>query len=78
MCIFRKKNKPKIIIDSKYKKGDCVNFRYKDELYFGWIWSIYYKNIDGVPQIAYDIQIGGQCPTIVRGILENKILSIKK
>lgn len=78
MCFFKKKKKTVVQIDSKYKKGDYVNFRYKDELYFGWIWSIYYKNIEGKPMIAYDIQIAGQCPTIVRGILEEKVIGIKK
>lgn len=77
MCWFKKKEK-KQPINSKFKKGEFVNFRYKDELSFGWIWSSYQKDINGIPTVFYDIQIGGQCPAVINGIPENKILGIKK
>lgn len=77
MCFFKKKKVVKVQIDSKFKKGDYVNFRHRDELYFGWIWLIYYKHVDGKTEIAYDIQIAGQCPTVVKGVLEPQIIGIK-
>ena len=40
---FKKKNKyPET---AKYKKGDFVNFRYRDELYFGYIFMAYILSI---------------------------------
>ena len=76
MCWFKKK--AKIKIESKYHKGDFVNFRYKDELCFGWIWGVYQKEVDSRKIIFYDIQIGGQCPAVLSGIPETKILGLKK
>lgn len=78
MCFFKRKKENKPQINSKYQKGDFVNFRHRDELYFGWIWLIYYKIVEGKKEIAYDIQIGGQCPAVVKGILEYQILGIKQ
>ena len=79
MCFFRRKTKlNKSKIESRFKKGDFVNFRYRDELCFGWIWSIYTRKIDERQIIHYDIQVGGQCPAVVIGIPESKVLGIKK
>lgn len=78
MCWFKKKNAKKVEIFSKYKKSDFVNFRHKNELYFGWIWTIYHKNIDEKNEVYYDIQLGGQCPCIVRGISEKNIIGLKR
>ena len=78
MCWFFKKKEKKPTFISKYSKGDFVNFKYRDELYFGWIWAIYQKEIEGLKTIVYDIQVGGQCPMVVRNIPENKILGLKR
>lgn len=71
------KKKKKIIrekIDSKFDIGQFVHFRYRDELYFGYV--IYAtKDIGG--NVIYDIQVGGQCPAIIKGIKE-ETLFIKK
>ena len=57
---FKKKNKyPET---AKYKKGDFVNFRYRDELYFGYIFMAYISKDN---KITYTIQIGGQCPSFI-------------
>ena len=78
MCFFKRKKQVTIEINSKFNKGDYVNFRHRDELYFGWIWTIYYRYVEGVKEVTYDIQIAGQCPTIVRGVSESKVLGIKQ
>lgn len=67
--MFFKKKK----IDSKYKTNDLVFFHYNNDLKLGNIVKIYKDN----DEILYDIQIGGECPSVVKGILEDKIF-IKK
>lgn len=71
MCFKRKK---KEIINSRFKMGELVNFRYKDELTFGFIYKIK-EDKDG--SILYDIQIGGQCPAILYDIPEKGIWTRK-
>lgn len=68
MCLFKRKKK--VQIETKFQLGDPVRFRYRDELYFGWIYIIYAK--EGQP-ITYDVQIGGQCPMIIKGIKEEEL-----
>ena len=68
MCLF--KQKKKIIVETKFKEGDPVRFRYKGELYFGWIYVIHASFRQ--PTI-YDVQIGGQCPMIINGIKEEEL-----
>ena len=49
---FKKKNKyPE---QAKYKKGDYINFRYRDELYFGYVHEAFLYNEN---KIKYTIQI---------------------
>ena len=75
MCLFRKRKKVNIEkIDSKYQIGEYVHFRYRDELYFGYVFSAY-KTING--DIKYDIQVGGQCPAIIKGVEEKTIFIIE-
>ena len=69
MCFFRKK-KSKTKIETKFKMGDCVRFKHRGELTFGWIYEIYIK--EGQETI-YDIQIGGQCPAILYGFKESDL-----
>lgn len=71
---FKKKKKKEIIkINSLYHVGQYVHFRYRDELYFGYVFAIY-KNINN--EVIYDIQVGGQCPAIIRGIKEDIIFIV--
>ena len=75
MClfkIFKKEKKEKVV--GKYQIGQYVHFRYRNELMFGYIYDIK-KDYHG--QIIYDIQIAGQCPTVVFNIKE-EIIFIKK
>lgn len=68
MCFLRRKKKPKI--EAKFHLGDSVRFRYKDELYFGWIYEIHAENSACV---IYDVQVGGQCPMIIKNIKEEEL-----
>ena len=69
---FKKKNKyPEI---AKYKKGDFVNFRYRDELYFGYIFEAFLNKEN---KVLYTIQIGGQCPSFIYEYKEEDIIGLK-
>lgn len=68
---FKKKNK--YPINAKYKIKDFVNFRYRNELYFGYIYDA--KEVDG--KILYTIQIGGQCPGFIYDYKEENIIGLK-
>lgn len=69
---FKKENKyPET---AKYKKGDFVNFRYRDELYFGYIFMAYISKDN---KITYTIQIGGQCPSFIYDYKEEDIIGLK-
>ena len=71
MCFFKKKkNKPQRVINSKFKVGDAVRFRHKDELTFGWIYEI---RMNAQGHVIYDVQVGGQCPAILTDIPEEII-----
>ena len=60
MLFFKKKKKyPEI---AKYKKGDYINFRYRNELYFGYIYD---ATVDCENKVFYTIQIAGQCPSLM-------------
>lgn len=75
MCLFKRRKKViREKINSKYSIGEYVHFRYRDELYFGYIFTAY-KAIDGI--IKYDIQVGGQCPAIIKGVDEKTIFIIE-
>ena len=70
--LFKKKKKyPEI---AKYKMDDFVNFRYRGELYFGYIYDA--DIVDG--KIEYTIQIGGQCPALIYKYKEEDIIGLKK
>ena len=72
MFLFRRKNKYTEI--AKYKKGDFVNFRYRNELYFGYIFEAFLKE----DKIVYTIQLGGQCPSFIYEYKEEDIIGIKE
>ena len=70
-----KKKKPKYPENAKYKLGDFVNFRFRDDLYFGFIYD---ASVDKVTnKIEYTIQLGGQCPAFVYKIKEETIIGLK-
>ena len=60
--------------EAKYKKGDFVNFRRRDDLCFGYIYEAFCDE-DG--KITYTIQIGGQCPAFLYNWKEEEILGLK-
>ena len=74
MCFrFKKKNKyPEI---AKYKKGDYINFRYRGELYFGFVYEAFLYDDN---KIKYTIQIAGQCPSFIHDYKEEDIIGLKK
>lgn len=70
---FKKKNKyPE---QAKYKKGDYINFRYREELYFGYVHEAFLYDEN---KIKYTIQIAGQCPTMIYDYKEEDIIGYKK
>ncbi len=69
------KKKPKIVVETKFKIGDHVRFRYREERYFGWIYKVYPVNGQ---ETMYDIQIGGQCPAILKGFKESELTLIEE
>lgn len=70
--LFFKKRK-KYPQQAKYKKGDFVNFRYRNELYFGYIYDAYVEDMI----VYYTIQIGGQCPGFIQKYKESDIIGFK-
>ena len=60
--------------NAKYKKGDLVNFRRRDDLCFGYIYEAFQRE-DGI--ITYTIQIGGQCPAFLYDWNEEDIIGLK-
>ena len=67
MCFFKKK---KEVIIGKYQIGDFVNFSYKGEMSPGMVYGV---SKDEQGNIIYSIQIGGECPAIIRGVKEDTI-----
>lgn len=70
MCFFKRKKTVYEKIDSKFDVGDSVYFRYKEELYFGYVMSVR-KNMNN--EIVYSVQIGGECPVVIRDIKEEVV-----
>jgi hypothetical protein len=69
------KRKPKYPENAKYKIRDFVNFRYHNELYFGYIYD---AKTDDDGKISYTIQICGQCPFLIYNYKEENIIGLKK
>ena len=71
MCWLKKQKKPDMI-DSRFKIDDFVLFKdHKNDATQGTIYSIKLLE-DG--QIMYDIQVGGECPKVIKDIPENKVI----
>ena len=73
MCLFKKKKK--YPDQAKYQLKDYVNFRYRDELLFGYI---YEAKVDENNKVVYTIQIAGQCPQLIPNYKEEDIIGLKK
>ena len=70
MCFFKKKKEKAIVSGGKYRLHDQVNFKYRGDIAPGCIEDVKY---DENKNIVYDIQIGGECPAIVKNIKEEDI-----
>ena len=68
----RKKKYPEA---AKYKEDDCVSFRYRDDLAFGYIYN---AKVDGDGKVSYTIQLGGQYPALLYDFKEENIVGLKK
>lgn len=75
MCLFKKKKKKPVINNNKYSLGRSVQFRYRGELTPGIVYDL---NLDDEGKVIYDIQVGGECPFIVRGVSEKDIIPFSK
>ena len=71
MCFFRKK--VIVQIHGKFELGEPVRFRYRGEICPGYIYKVY---LDKDQKVVYDVQIGGECPTVIVNIKEEEILKI--
>ena len=74
MCFFKKK-KTIEVATGKYQVGDFVSFPYRGEMSPGMVYGV---NKDEQGNIIYSIQIGGECPAIIRGVKEDTIHLRKK
>ena len=72
MCFFRKKKK-KVEVRGKYQIGESVRFKYRGEVCPGYIYDVRLDNDD---KVIYDVQIGGECPTVIVNIKEEEIFII--
>lgn len=72
--MFFFKKKPKFPEIAKYKEDDYVNFRWRNELYFGYIHDAKLTN-EG--KVVYTIQIAGQCPALLFDFKEEDIIGLK-
>lgn len=76
MCLFkRKKKEPEIQIDSEYKVGEIIKFKYRDDLAVG---HVYRVKLDENNHIVYDIQLGGECPSFVYKVDSDKVVHKRK
>ena len=69
---FRRKKKFPLI--AKYKEDDYVNFRWRNELYFGYIHD---AKLTKEGKVTYTIQIAGQCPALLYDCKEEDIIGLK-
>ena len=74
MCFFKKKKEKEKITNNKFEIGESVKFRHRDELDPG---IIYDMRLDSDGNVVYDVQVGGECPVIVRNVKETSIIKRK-
>jgi len=68
MWPFKKKKQEELI--SKYKMREQVTFRHRGDMAIGFVSSVYRGEDAG---LLYDVQIGGECPTVIHGIKEEEL-----
>lgn len=68
---FKRKKYPET---AKYQKKAEINFRYRGELMFGYIYDAREDN----GKIIYSIQTAGQCPAIIENYQEENIIGLRK
>ena len=69
MCLFKKKKKV-VISGNKYRVGENIKFKKRDDVNPGIIYAV---KLDKDGNIIYDVQIGGECPAIISDIQEKDI-----
>lgn len=69
MCLFRKKKKEEIVVGNKYRVGEGVSFKHRDDFIPGTVIKVHKLN----EEIVYDVQVGGECPYIRENIAEKDI-----
>lgn len=74
MCFFRRKKTVTVTIKGKYEVGDLVKFRHRGELDPGYIYAVY---LNANNEVVYDVQVGGECPAIIKNVLEKDIIPRK-
>ena len=75
MCLLKKKKTSKVVPESyKYQLGSSVGFKYRGDFTRAYVYDVY---LDEEENIVYDLQIGGECPAIIKGIPESQIREIK-
>ena len=72
--LFLKKKKNEYPKNAKYKIGDLVNFKYRGDIYFGFIYGA--KEVEN-NEIVYTIQLGGQCPAFIYEYKEKDIMGLR-
>lgn len=70
MCWFKKKKKKVVVFGNKFKVGQPVIFKYHGEMSPG---AIYEIKMDENNNIIYDVQIGGECPAVIKDVKEELI-----
>ena len=68
--IIEKRNKKKVVFDSKYHLEEQVMFPYRGDMTAGYIYEI---SLDENGEVIYSIQIGGECPAIIPNIKESDV-----
>ncbi len=67
---FKKKiKKENIQINSKFKIGETVRFKYHNETFIGTICNTYLMN----EEVVYDIMVGGECAFVAHKIGESNV-----
>ena len=75
MCFFKKKKNNKRQPDEYlYEIGSIIRFKYRGDVTNAYVYDVYLNDED---QIVYDLQIGGECPVVIKGILETSIIKNK-
>ena len=74
MCWWKRKEKKQKQFPHSYKVGQRVNFKYRDDVVTGYIEK---ASLNKEGHVIYDIQIGGECPAIIYGVLEENIFTTK-